>query len=295
MIILVFDIYSNINNENTNTIKSNDIICPLCSENCKLKVSNYRIKLHCFKNGYIIENIKLNDFSYKQNIYKICDICKNNNKSEINDLYKCYNCNINLCSSCKSIHDKTHSIINYDIKNFICNEHDDKLSHYCEDCKIDMCLSCKSEHKNHKVISYEDHLIVIEDIRKELNKFNLAINRSQKNLEEINVKFNKIMENMDMLYNINNEVINKYKTSKNRNSNMLLNLKNINISIKNELKSLRYDYNYGYNLNNLLYLYNEMNEGKEEIEINYILIKNNEKEKNKEKEKNEEDEDEDSE
>ena len=35
MIILVYSINTNINNEKTNIIESNDIICPICKEICK--------------------------------------------------------------------------------------------------------------------------------------------------------------------------------------------------------------------------------------------------------------------
>ena len=36
-------------------------------------------------------------------------------------MYICYECKKNLCPLCKFIHDKLHSIINYDNKNYICN------------------------------------------------------------------------------------------------------------------------------------------------------------------------------
>ena len=47
---------------------------------------------------------------------------------------------MNLCSLCKSIHDKSHIIINYENKNYICKEHNETFVKYCEDCKIDLCL-----------------------------------------------------------------------------------------------------------------------------------------------------------
>ena len=70
---------------------------------------------------------------------------------------------MNLCSLCKSTHDKTHSIIKYGNKNYICNKHNETFVKYCKDCKNDLCLSCINEHKNHKVISYEDELIDIKN------------------------------------------------------------------------------------------------------------------------------------
>ena len=57
LIILVNSINNIINN--TNIIKSNDIICPICKEICKYEIKNHKIKLYDCKNGHIIEDIKL--------------------------------------------------------------------------------------------------------------------------------------------------------------------------------------------------------------------------------------------
>ena len=192
-IILVLSINSTINNDNNNIIKSKDIICPTCKEICKYNVKNHKIKLYGCKNGHIINNIKLNEFNNTQNIdiSKIkCDKCENN-KSNIfnNEFYICYKCNMNLCPLCKSIHDKTHLIINYDNKNYICNKNNKNYIKYCEDCKIDLCLYCINEHKNHKLISYEDKLIDINIIRNKMNEFENVINKLKLNLEEIINKF----------------------------------------------------------------------------------------------------------
>ena len=55
------------------------------------------------------ENIKFNEFENKQgiDISQIkCDICKNKNKSNTfnNEMFICYECKMNLCPLCKSIH-----------------------------------------------------------------------------------------------------------------------------------------------------------------------------------------------
>ena len=126
------------------------------------------------KNGHIIEDIKLNEFVNKQNIdiSEIkCDNCKEKNKSNTknNEMYICNECNMNLCPLCKSIHDKSHIIINYENKNYICKEHNETFVKYCYDCEIDLCLSCINGHKNHKIISYEDKLINMKNLRKKMN------------------------------------------------------------------------------------------------------------------------------
>ena len=125
IIILVYSINNTINIENTNIKISNDIICQDCKEICKYEINDYKIKLYGCKNGHINENINLNEYENKQkiDISKIkCDICKDKNKSNTynNDFYICYECKMNLCPLCKSIHDKSHIIINYENKNYIC-------------------------------------------------------------------------------------------------------------------------------------------------------------------------------
>ena len=182
IIILVYSINSTINIENTNIKKSNDIICPECKEICRYEIKDYKIKLYDCNQGHIKENIKFNEFENIQS-YDIsqikCDKCKNKNKSNTfnNEFYICYECNMNLCPLCKSIHDKTHSIINYDNKNYICNKHNDIFLRYCEDCNIDLCLSCTNEHKNHKIVLYEDKIIDIKKLRKKMNEFKDVINK----------------------------------------------------------------------------------------------------------------------
>ena len=94
MIILVYSINSTINIENTNIIKSKDIICPKCKEICIYEIKDYKIKLYDCKNGHITENIKLDEFKNKQiiDISQIkCDKCKNKDKSNTfnNEMYIC--------------------------------------------------------------------------------------------------------------------------------------------------------------------------------------------------------------
>ena len=143
ILILVDDINKNINIENTNIKISKDIICPKCKEICKYEINDYKIKLYGCKNGHVLENINLNKFENYQilDISQIkCDICNNKNKSNTfnNEFYICYECKKNICPLCKTIHDNTFTIINYDNKNNICNKHDETLIQYCNDCNLDM-------------------------------------------------------------------------------------------------------------------------------------------------------------
>ena len=56
---------------------------------------------------------------------------------------------MNLCPLCKLNHEKTHKIINYDLKNYICYKHDDIYTKYCSDCKLNLCIKCEKDHRNH--------------------------------------------------------------------------------------------------------------------------------------------------
>ena len=259
IIILIETINNSINIENTNIKISNDIICPDCKEICKYEIKDYKIKLYDCKNGHIKDNINLKEFDNKQkiDISKIkCDLCKDKNKSNTynNEFYICYECKINLCPLCKSIHDKTHSIINYDNKDYICNKHNETLVQYCTNCNKDICFSCYNEHKNHKIISYQDKLIDIIELRNKMNKFEIAINKLKINLEEIIKKLENTIENMKIIYNINNNILNNYEKTKKRNYKILLNLNYMNEYIENEINNIKNKYNYGYNINQLLNL-----------------------------------------
>ena len=286
IIILVNSINSTINIENANIKKSKDIICPLCKEICKYEIKDYKIKLYDCKNGHINEDINLNEFENNQiiDISKIkCNKCKDKNKSNTfkckdknksntfnNDFYICYECNMNLCPLCKSIHDQTHSIINYDNKDYICNKHGESLVQYCNTCNIDMCLSCSNEHKNHEIIIYQDKLIDKKILRNKMNEFKDVINKLNMNIEGIINKLKKIMENMNIIYDINNNILTNYEANKNnRNYKLILNFNYMNEYIENEINNIKNKYNYGYNINQLV------NIGDKKIIENKILNTNN--------------------
>ena len=272
-------VYS-IEKENTNIIKSNDIICPTCKEICKYDIKNHRIKLYDCKNKHINDNIKFEDFNNKQNMDMSeikCDKCKNNTKSNTfhNEFFICNECKMNLCPLCKSVHNKSHFTINYDDKNYICNKHNETFVKYCYNCEKDLCFLCLKEHKDHATKSYEDLLIDPDILKKSMKNFKININKFKKNLEEIITKFQDIIENMDLFYNINDEIIHNYELSKKRNYNLLININNIKDSIDIEINKIKDIYNYGHCLNSMLYLYNELKGENVEIEMSYLVKENN--------------------
>ena len=263
-----------------NIIISEDIICPECKGLCKYEIKDYRIKLYDCKNGHINENIRLDEFlnTQKVDISKIiCDVCKKASKEPYkNYFYKCYECKFNLCPNCKSNHNKSHSIINYDLKDSICNKHNETFIKYCEDCKKDICLLCVNEHNNHKTIYYEEMIVDINKIRKGINYLRNLIDKFKTNLKEIINKFSKIIEFMDIYYKINISYLDNYEKKKNRNYNLLINVNNIINSFKGEIGIIKNKYDYGYNLNHMLYTYNNMFSKNEEIQIHYKPKENKE-------------------
>ena len=191
MSILVYD-SDNINNNDKSKIKSKNIICPKCNENCKINIKNYKINLFECKNNHRINNILFNKFEKTQMIDLtkiICGICKETKKSNTfnNEFYKCYECNINLCPLCKSKHNNNHNIYNYDKINYICNKHNELFNNYCNKCKKNICIMCEEEHNGHEVISLgkkmknKNELInKLEELKKYINIFNDNINKKSK-------------------------------------------------------------------------------------------------------------------
>ena len=143
MKILVYDNNSNIINDRI--IKSKDIICPKCGEICLINFKEYKVILENCKNKH--ENIiKLKEYENSQNINEnkiICEICKENNKSNYNKFYRCGICNKDICLICKEKHNKKHIIIGYEYKNYICNKHNESLISYCDICKENLCIQCQ--------------------------------------------------------------------------------------------------------------------------------------------------------
>ena len=79
----------------------------------------------------------------------------------------------------------------------------------------------------------------------------------------------KIIENIDIFYNINNELLNFYEKTHKINYILSLNLKVVDNAIDKEIDKIRFEYDYGNNLNKMLYLYSEMFDENIEIEIKY--------------------------
>ena len=228
---------------NKKKIKLKEIICPICQENIFMKIKNYQINLNQCKNGHNINNILLKEFDNMQNVdisKIICDICKIKNKNNTfnNEFYKCNKCKMNLCPLCKSKHDNNHSIINYDERNYICDKHNDYFINYCKDCDKNMCKECGKEHYNHYIINYES-ILPNENIINNINDTKIYIDKLNKEINDIIKKLENIKENLELYYNISNNIINNNDVYKNYQKLYNINeFINFNYIIINDIKEI---------------------------------------------------------
>ena len=208
----------------------------------------------------------------------ICQQCKNQNKKEttFNEFYKCISCGLYLCPLCKTVHDKTHNLINID-KNYICSIHNEPYSKYCLDCRMNSCIQCGNSHKNHKNIYFGDIIPNIDEIKNKLKELRTYIDSFKQNINDIIKKLNSIVDNLEIYYKLNEFMVNNYK-SKDRNFEILKNLNEINNckSVINDLNDINNDKDVKNKLNKIFNIYNSMNfKGEDEKESNEIIIKNN--------------------
>ena len=245
-------------------IVSKDIICPICYEPCLFKIENYKINLFGCIHKHSTK-IKINDFINKQKINIssiICDKCKTKNKgnSANNEFYKCLTCNQNLCLLCKSYHMLNHAIINYDLKNYICQKHNEHLIKYCYDCNMNICFTCEDEHPNHQVIFLGDIKPNIEQIKNTLLKNKEKIELFNDNIKEIIRQLNIMIDTMNLFYEINNNILKNYD-KQNRNFQNLSNIKELsnNIDIIKEIEKINTIVDIKDKFANIIDFYNNIN------------------------------------
>ena len=266
MNIIVYDYNNTIIEERI--IKSKDIICKECKKNIKIKIDNYRYNIYGCKHER--NNIKIKEFENSQEINEskiICEICNENNKGNTynNEFYRCIICNKNICPLCKIKHN--HNIIEYDKINYICNKHNLNYIRYCKECNKNICMKCEKEHNNHERIYYGDILPNEDNGIKELKEY---INKLRKEINDIIYKLNDILINMEIYYNMSNNIINNNIINNNNiNYEILINIneyiKYNNIIIK-DIKNIINNNDIKEKINNIINIYNKMN-----IDNNYII------------------------
>ena len=237
---------NNVNNENNiiipnyindSNIKSKDVICPDCKENCRISIVDYKIICYDCRNGHKTNNIFLNDFPNTQLINEgniICSNCEEKNKYESYNrkFFKCLSCGQNLCQICNQIHNKEHTTIDYDNKNYICKNHNDFYISLCKKCKINLCMNCFPTHKqSHEMIEYKNIIPNEEKIKGEMKELRENIDLFKKDIADIIGKLEKVKETIEIFYQINNDILQNYNV-KNKNYQILQNVNDISNNIK---------------------------------------------------------------
>ena len=183
---------------------------------------------------------------------------------------------MNLCPLCSSNHDNTHNIIDYDLKNYICEIHNDKYISYCKNCKKNLCIYCTNNHNNHEINIYR-----IEDKdkkMKELNELRKKIEILIKDIKEIKNILDNVTKNIEIYYNICNNYINNYDIRK-INYETIENINQIiNEDIIKDINKIINDNNVNNKINKIIEINNKIKkEEKKEIidELNKIEKKTN--------------------
>ena len=275
-LIVVVDITPNPNqiSDNQILIRSKEIICPKCKESGVITMDDkYNIIVDNCKNGHKSNNLSISEFEITQNIdisKIICEICKNNNMGNVynNEFYRCINCKMNLCPLCKKIrHFSNHIFINYENKNFICQDHGEPYISYCNDCLINLCYICEEKHFKHNITDFkklrknkEDLEKAILSIREYINKAKQIVDADIKNYKN---RWNKIIQNYEIIYKIKKDIFECLEKGQ-RN---LQNLINQNFIIKN----LEQDLNSIINANNIIDRYKNVLKIYEKMENENII------------------------
>ena len=259
--VLVNKMQDKDNNYQEVIVKSKNIICPKCGENCRISIEDGKIKLFGCCNNHTTKSIRLLDFkdSQKVNLSKIiCDKCKSKNKgNSINhEFYKCLTCKINLCLLCKTTHNSSHYIIRDDQINNICLKHNEQLIKYCTKCNINTCFSCDEEHRQHKTINLVDLKPNMDKIKNQLSELKNEIELIVDEIQKTIIKLNEFKETINIFYEINNDILNNYEM-KNRNYQILENIKLIsNNEILTRLKKIDKITDYKNKIFSIIDLYN---------------------------------------
>ena len=220
------------NNKSNNIIKSKVVICPECKEISKLNIKNYKVTISDCKNKHIKENLSLSEFEDSQKIDLSQILCHECKKSKAETFQKkfnyCINCNINLCPICENKHDENHSIILYDDINYICKKHNDNFAQYCETCKINICMECEEEHENHKKIYFGKILTNQKELQNNLEQLQQLFQKFNKDFESILQIITCVKNNFELYYKIKKDISDNNKNKKNKNYELLMNLKESN-------------------------------------------------------------------
>ena len=253
------------NKQNENTfIKSNEIICPRCRESILFSINDYMITLSGCKNKHTTKDISLMDFESTQYIDEskiICDRCSNYNKAISSNrlFYRCNTCKMNLCILCKSTHDNSHNIVEYDLKHYKCEIHNEIFISYCKKCEKNLCPLCEGNHESHDLSKYK--ILNKDDKLKELQDFKGKIDTIKSHIKIINETLDKVYTSIEEYYKICNFYIDNYNI-KNRNYETLNNInKLISKDILNDLNKIINENDINKKFNEIMEINNRITKG----------------------------------
>ena len=279
------ELNENINLKEKETIIPNEIICPTCKEHCRFKIKDSKITLYECQNKHKIENIILDQFYETQAIDEsniICDDCKKINKRETfeNKFYVCLACSKNLCPICKSKHDKSHNIIDYAQKYFICKYHNEIYDSYCDKCKYNICFQCLKDHEEHKdnIISFKVIVPNSKTIEEDMNKFRTQIDSFFGEIDKMINILNNIKNKFEKYYEIQKKIIDNFDLKK-RNYQILNNMNNIpqnNESIISDINKIMNEDSISNKFIKLIEMYETINDFKK-FSLKYKINKGDEK------------------
>ena len=196
------------------------IKCPKCICNdCIIKIENYRLTFSGCKYNHI-ENLIFDQYEQSQKLETSKIVCSTNGcKRNLgnSDFYKCLNCTKLLghtkyyCNKCTSLHDKSHTTIKYDEKNYYCEKYFHKFVMYCFTCKKNLCQDCVDEHKDHKTKSFDLMSPNIKEIKGTLKKIKENIGNLRHIIEDIKESLDGAMNLYEKYCEISYDIIEKYE------------------------------------------------------------------------------------
>ena len=237
-----------------------------------LQINNFKVRLYDCINEHDIGEISLEEFEDTQKIDEskiICQYCGNMNKcnSDNKSFFRCNSCKMNLCPICKNRHKNNHYIINYEDKNFICQNHNYPYSSYCLSCKKNICKSCEIEHKTHEILLFEKIDQNEDKLKNVSNNLKIIRDKIVDDIKDMIKRFNKVMDCVDALFKINDDIIkNKYKY---KNYEILQNMNfNFDFKILDDYKKEENIYN---KFKKIMNIYEQIVEIDDELRIIYRI------------------------
>ena len=166
-----------------------------------------------------------------------------------------------MCPFWRVKHDKNHNIINYNIKDYICFEHNEAYKYYCSECKKNICSKCEPTHESHNISTFKSHNK--GQLLDEIDNFNIDIYNLDKSIIEIIEKFPYFKYKINLYKGLFKDMINNYE-NENLNYQVTQNIKEILdfkkcisndiLTIINESdinKKVKYIINLYYKMNNI--------------------------------------------